>query len=126
MVCLVNNLAENQLARFKSDCKEIKENSKTTFVLIKNLEAALNGKTSIASQFLKVKEALDNGYSIIRKKMEKEKMNKYKKAKLKEELSSSKGDDASDETNKPLEVIKSLHYPNTSLIVSNKLQVKSL
>lgn len=129
-----NRVAEALLIKLKDECKEIKveEESRTLFVLVKNLEYALNGKTNVALQFLKVKNSLDKDYTAIKTKIEQSKVKRIK-AKIKARqknivdndlaLIMSKGDDASDEIpeekNKAVELIRN---PSVTRRFSNRFR----
>jgi len=122
------------LTKLKNECKEIKveEESRILYVLVKNLEYALNGKANVALQFLKVKNALDNDYAAIKTKIEKSKVKRIR-AKIKARqrhisnndltLIMSKGDDVSDEIpeekNKAVELIKN---PSVTRRFSNRFK----
>ena len=109
---LTNKIAENHLIRLRNECKEmkIKENSKVAFVLSKNLNTALTGKTNVASRFLKAKKAIDKDYSIIKERIESGKLSEDLNDELKGEKSPSAGDELEeipDETDRALQLIKS-------------------
>lgn len=115
-----------QLTKLRNDCKEIKieEDSRATFVLVKNLKAALQGKANVALQFLKAKKAVDDDYSFIQKKVRESKITRIKAKHnyisannivltLKDEPS----DEIPDENEKALELIRS---PSVTRRFSNR------